>query len=644
MLTMFVTYHYFLGLRNLTVIHEAVELIKKTEENFDINNIPEDDKAVFSMMSSGNSDGVFQFESQGMKNVLTQLKPTSVEDLIAVISLYRPGPMDSIPTYIHNRHNPQSIRYAHPLLENILDVTNGCIVYQEQVMQIFRTLAGYSLGRADIVRRAMSKKKHDVMEREKQIFINGLVDENGNIEVDGCLRRGVDEKTALSIFSQMESFASYAFNKSHAAAYANVAYQTAYLKCHYKKQYMAALLSSVLDNQNKMATYISECQRLGILVLPPHVNESQASFTVTHGNIRFGLTAIRNLGKNFIDALVDERKKSPFVSFYDFCKRMNARGLNSRALESLIKCGALDNLDVNRRQMLSAMKTILEDLEYDRRKNVGGQMSFFEMSDAPVDSPIVIPPMQEFDLMELLYMEKEMAGMYLSGHPIDSYKDFAEATKADSINNILSGEHQSRYHDGATVRLICIVTKNKSQITKSNQMMAFVNVEDRYGSAELIVFPKVLSKYSTSIYIGSVIEVIGTLNFKEDEEPRVIVDKITQLPSADKLQSYAAQKQRASVVNNTQNNVYENISSTSVAFDNSSKDKKLYLRLRNMECTEYLKAKNLLELFSGTTQVVLYLSESNKRLLAPKTLWVSINNTLYSELCRILGKDNVVLK
>ncbi len=487
----------FLGLRNLTVIHDAVEMIKEFEPNFDINNIPEDDKVVFNMMSGGNSDGVFQFESQGMKNVLTQLKPTSIEDLIAVISLYRPGPMDSIPTYINNRHHPSQIKYDHPLLRDILSVTNGCIVYQEQVMQIFRTLAGYSLGRADIVRRAMSKKKHDVMEKEKQIFLYGLVDSEGNVEVDGCLRRGVDEKTALSIFSQMESFASYAFNKSHAAAYATVAYQTAYLKCHYKKQYMAALLSSVLDNQNKMATYISECQRISILVLPPHVNESDSSFTVINGNIRFGLTAIRNLGKNFINALVNERKlNGPFSSFYDFCKRMNSSGLNSRALESLIKCGALDELGANRRQMLSVMKTVMEDLEFERKRNVSGQMSFFEMDEVKSTVSIEIPSMQEFCLMELLYMEKEMAGMYLSGHPIDSYKDFSKAVRADSLNDILNGENNTRYSDSSNVHLVCIVTRNKSQITKSNQMMAFVTVEDRYASAELIVFPKILSQCS----------------------------------------------------------------------------------------------------------------------------------------------------
>ena len=623
----------FLGLRNLTVIKDAVDMIKESEPYFDIDNIEEDDKAVFNMMSMGNSDGVFQFESQGMKNVLIQLKPRSIEDLIAVISLYRPGPMDSIPMYINNRHNPSKIRYEHPLLENILDVTNGCIVYQEQVMQIFRTLAGYSLGRADIVRRAMSKKKHDVMEKEKHIFVHGLVDENGNIEVDGCLRRGVDEKTALSIFSQMESFASYAFNKSHAAAYANVAYQTAYLKCHYKKQYMAALLSSVLDNQNKMATYISECQRLGILVLPPHVNESMSGFSVINGNIRFGLTAIRNLGKNFIDMLVKERANSPFVSFYDFCKRMNSKGLNSRALESLIKCGALDNLGANRRQMLAVMKTVLEDLEYDRRKNVSGQMSFFDMGDTKKDVPIEIPDLQEFELMELLYMEKEMAGMYLSGHPIDSYKDFSQAIGADSISDILQSEDSSRYHDNSKVKLVCIVTKNKTQITKSNQMMAFVTVEDRYANAELIVFPKVLSQFSSSLYVGAVLEVIGTLNFKEDEEPRIVCEKITALPPAQKLQSYVTQNLKAQTKEKTKQQT-----------TNEQKEQKLYLRIDDMQSIKYKKTINMLELFLGTTKVVFYITSEKKQLLAPVSLWVKPNPTMLKELKSYLGEENVVLK
>ncbi len=346
----------FLGLRNLSVIRSAQNMIDQNEPGFRIENIPIDDREVFEMLSAGTTDGVFQFESGGMRNVIMQLRPDNIEDLIAVISLYRPGPMESIPRYLENRHNPAKITYRHPLLKDILSVTNGCIVYQEQVMQIFRTLAGYSLGRADIVRRAMSKKKKEVMAREKEIFIHGLTDESGNVVVEGCVRRGVDEQTAEAIYGEMASFASYAFNKSHAAAYAVVSYQTAWLKCHWPREYMAALLTSVLDNTNKLSVYIAECLRLGIRVLPPHVNESGSGFTVAGKDIRFGLLAIRNLGKGFIDSLVADRDKNGnFVTYFDFCKRMYD-GLNRRSLESLVKCGALDNLGLNRRQMLSGAR------------------------------------------------------------------------------------------------------------------------------------------------------------------------------------------------------------------------------------------------------------------------------------------------
>ncbi|MBQ0098329.1 MAG: DNA polymerase III subunit alpha [Oscillospiraceae bacterium] len=616
----------FLGLRNLTVINDACQQIKKKEPNFAIENIPDNDKDVFKMLSEGNCDGVFQFESQGMKNVLVQLKPESIEDLVAVISLYRPGPMDSIPKYIENRHHPENIKYKHPLLENILNVTNGCIVYQEQVMQIFRTLAGYSLGRADIVRRAMSKKKHSVMEKEKEIFINGLVDENGNIEVEGCLRRGVDKETALSIFAEMESFASYAFNKSHAAAYATVAYQTAYLKCHYKREYMAALLSSVLDNQNKMASYISECKRLNIRVLPPSVNESMSKFTVVNGNIRFGLMAVRNLGKNFINAIIEEREQNgKFLSYYDFCKRLSSHGLNQRSLESLVKCGALDNLGCNRRQMLSVMKSLLTDLEYNRKNTSGGQMSIFDVSDTEIqDTSFSIPIIDEFELTELLSMEKEMTGLYLSGHPLDDYENYANSVKADKICDILNTE-DSNYRDKSSVRLICIVTKNKTQITKSNKMMAFVNVEDRFGTCELIVFPNVLSECSSALYVGSTVEVFGTLNYKDEEEPKIIADKIKALPPADMLKIAKSEKVQK-------------------PDREEQKEKTLYLKLDSLSSEKYKKAENLLSLFHGNTKVVFYIPSESRQLLAPQSLWVSINDTLIERLKYHLGENCVKFK
>ncbi len=618
----------FLGLRNLTVIHDAEMMIRRHEPHFSIDNIDYADKSVYDMISTGSTDGVFQFESGGMKNVLVQLKPNRFEDLIAVISLYRPGPMDSIPTYIRNRHNPSAITYKHPLLEPILNVTNGCIVYQEQVMQIFRALAGYSLGRADIVRRAMSKKKHDVMEREKKIFVEGLVNDNGEVEVEGCLRRGIDRKTALSIYADMESFASYAFNKSHAAAYAAVSYQTAYLKCHYKREYMAALLSSVIDSQNKTALYISECHRLGIAVLPPSVNESDSKFTVSRGNIRFGLSAVRNLGLGFIDELIRERQDKPFSSYYDFCKRMGSRGLNARSLESLIKCGALDNLGPNRRQMLAVMKTVLDDLEYDRRKGAAGQISLFDMGDTPrTESGIVIPPMEEFPLTELLNMEKEMAGMYLSGHPIDEYAPFANSIGADSITEVLDTENGA-YSDRQKVKLVAVVAKNKSQLTKSNKMMAFVEVEDRYGSCEMIVFPNVLEQCGSALYVGAVVEIDGTLSMKEDEEPRVIADKVVALPPAEQLKiSKRTPERPAPQPQNT-----------------GPHEQKLYLKVSSLESREYLKAKNILEIFRGSTKVIFYLSDTKTQMLAPASLWTSVNDTMLGELRYQLGEENVKMK
>ena len=619
----------FLGLRNLTVIRDAEMMIRRREPDFKIENIDYADKAVYDMISTGNTDGVFQFESGGMKNVLAQLKPNRFEDLIAVISLYRPGPMESIPTYIRNRHNPSSVSYKHPALEPILSVTNGCIVYQEQVMQIFRELAGYSLGRADIVRRAMSKKKHDVMEREKQVFIEGLINEKGEIEVEGCLRRGVDRKTALSVFSEMESFASYAFNKSHAAAYAAVSYQTAYLKCHYKREYMAALLSSVIDSQNKTAVYISECHRLNISVLPPNVNESDSKYTVSRGNIRFGLSAVRNLGLAFIDELIRERQGKPFSSYYDFCKRMVSRGLNARSLESLIKCGALDHLGANRRQMLAVMKTVLDDLEYDRRKGAAGQISLFDIGGtSAVDTGIVFPQLEEFPLSELLNMEKEMAGMYLSGHPIDEYARFAEFIGADNISEVLDTEN-GKYRDRQRIRLLAIITKNKSQLTKSNQMMAFVTVEDRYGSCEVIVFPNTLEKCGAALYVGAVTQIEGTLSMKEEEEPRVIAERILLLPPADQLKY--DRPVSAAPESRTPRSVPQG-------------EQKLYLKVRSLESREYFKAKNILEIFRGNTKVVFYLSESKTQMMAPSSLWASLNDTMLDELRYQLGEENVRLK
>lgn len=623
----------FLGLRNLTVIDDAEKLIKHNHPEYNPEDVREDDENVFKMISKGYTEGVFQFESQGMRNVLTQLKPDSVEDLIAVLSLYRPGPMDSIPTYIDCRHNPSHIRYKHPMLKEILEVTYGCIVYQEQVMQIFRTLAGYSLGRADIVRRAMSKKKHAVMEKERNIFIHGITDENGNITVDGCIRREIDEKTANSIYDEMESFASYAFNKSHAAAYASISYKTAWLKCYYPREYMAALLSSVLDNQNKMAVYIGECQRLGIKVLPPDVNESYHGFSVVGGNIRYGLLAIKNLGRQFIDEIITERRYKPYSSFYDFCKRLYGRNMNSRAIESLIKCGAFDTLGANRRQLLAVSKTVLDDLDYESKHNMGGQISFFDLGGEAekTSSEPQIPDMEEFPKNELLHMENEIAGMYLSGHPMDDYTEFSRIIKADRTGEIISND-SGLYFDGKKVSLVCIVSKVKAQLTKNNKMMAFVNIEDRYGSMEAVVFPNVYEKYALYLSDGNAILIRGTLNFKENEEPKLICDSIEKARSNEECKNNsfavnAVQKER----NNSPKPV-------------NTKPSALYLRIDDLNTELYNKAKRVLDIFEGPTPVIFYLTNSGRKVKAPSTMWVTLNDVMIKELKFQLGDKNVAAK
>lgn len=624
----------FLGLRNLTVIDDAEKLIKHNHPEYNPDNIREDDVKVFKMISKGCTEGVFQFESQGMRNVLTQLKPDSIEDLIAVLSLYRPGPMDSIPTYIDCRHNPSHIRYKHPMLKEILEVTYGCIVYQEQVMQIFRTLAGYSLGRADIVRRAMSKKKHAVMEKERNIFIHGLTDENGNIVVDGCVRRGIDEKTANSIYDEMESFASYAFNKSHAAAYASISYKTAWLKCYYPREYMAALLSSVLDNQNKMAVYIGECQRLGIRVLPPDVNESNHGFTVSKNNIRYGMLAIKNLGRQFIDGIIAERRYQPYKSFYDFCKRLYGRNMNSRAIESLIKCGAFDALGANRRQLLAVSKTVLDDLDYESKRNMGGQLSFFDMGGEAekTSSEPQIPNLEEFSKEELLHMENEIAGMYLSGHPMDEYTEFSRIMKADRTGEIISND-SGLYFDGKKVSIVCIVSKVKTQLTKNNKMMAFVNVEDRYGSMEVVVFPNVYEKFAVFLSDGNAVVIRGALNFKENEEPKLICDSIEKARSNDECKS----KGYAPVSEPDYGREPQKMSK-------AAKPSALYLRIDDLNTELYNRAKRVLDIFEGTTPVIFYLTDTNRKVKAPSSMWVSLNDVMIKELKFQLGDKNVVAK
>ena len=608
----------FLGLRNLSVIDHAEKLVRRREAGFSIEAAPEDDRAVFRMLSEGHSEGVFQLESPGMKRLLVQAQPACVEDLIAIISLYRPGPMQFIPQYLESRKNPESVHYRHPLLRPILEPTGGCIIYQEQVMQIFRDLAGYSLGRADIVRRAMAKKKHDVLEREREVFLHGQQREDGTWEVDGCLRRGVDQQTALELFKEIESFASYAFNKPHAAGYAVVAYQTAYLKCHYPCEYMAALLSSVLGQTGKVAEYIEECGRLGISVLPPHVNYSDMGFTVVGKSIRFGLLAVKNLGRNVIARMVEERwGGGEFTSFYNFCKRMAGRDLNRRAIESLVKCGALDGLGNNRREMLLAVERVLDSLEADKRRNVEGQMGFF---DAPGSAQGGEPPLEkteDFSAADKLNMEKEVTGMYLSGHPMAAYAGLYQEGGYARMDEILqsAGERETgRYQDGQWVTLLGMVVGVRKKATKNNAQMAFVSLEDMYGAITALVFPKVLEQYGSLLYEGAVVEVQGKLSFTEDKAPELVCQSLGKPADPVSVKAPAGKPVRPG----------------------------LYLRLSSQRDPRYDKAMRYIAVFDGgATDLYLTFQDTGKLLRAPAKFRVEINRPLLRALKELLGAENV---
>ena len=594
----------FLGLRTLTVINDCVKMVQRKNPQFDIEKIDFNDLNVYSLFTSGKTDGVFQCESSGMRSVFMRLKPTNIEDIIAVISLYRPGPMDSIDSYIQNRHNPDNIRYKTPMLKGILDVTYGCMVYQEQVMQIFRSLAGYSLGRADIVRRAMSKKKHKVLEDERAFFC------------DGCAKNGISNEVANEIFDDMSSFASYAFNKSHAAAYAVVAYRTAYLKYYYPSEFMAALLTSVLDNSDKVAGYIDDCKRNGIKILPPNVNFSFKHFTVANDNkksIMFGLLAIKNLGHDFIDTIIGEREKNgEFTSFYSFCKRVHGKGFNRRSVESLIKSGALDGLGSNRNEMLINLPFIIDELDDDRRRNVQGQIGFFDMINEGVSSEYVMKPTAEFRTKELLMMEKETTGLYISSHPMEQYADLSDELKCDKIGNIINAESDfnSPYVDTASVKIMGIISSITRKQTKKGESMAFINIEDVGGTIEVIVFPKLLAKYMNKINNGVAVVVGGRLSMREEENPKIILDF---LETADN------------------------------AKDNRSKKHGLFIRVENNQSAIYQTCLDIINNKATIGEVPLYFYFASTKQYFPCKK-IAINDNLITELKGIAGEHNVIFQ
>ena len=615
----------FLGLRTLTVIHDTEMAVRRTKNpDFRVANIDYDDPATYEMLTRGETEGIFQLESTGMTQVLMSMRPKNLEDVIALISLYRPGPMDSIPTYLRNRKDPSKVVYQTPQMAHIVDVTNGVVIYQEQVMQICRELAGFSFGQADNVRRAMSKKKLKVMEAEREHFVHGCT-EPGK-ECAGCVKNGIPESVANQIYDDMISFASYAFNKSHAACYAYVAFQTAYLKCHYPHEFMAALLTSVLDNTAKVIEYTSECQRIGIKVLPPDINVSRGGFTVDGESIRFGLNAVKSVGRNLIDAVVKDRKNRPYRGLYDFCKRLHGNELNRRALENLVKAGAFDALEPTRRGMIDSAEGVLKSVETDARQNLEGQMDLFGMMGGEEEQAATdykIPNTPEYPASELLKMEKEVSGLYLSGHPLDAYRPQIRQISTCTIAD-LQGEEARRF-DNQNVTILCTVVKNKIMTTKSNTLMAFTTVEDLTGTMELLIFPRVLAECRAALQENAVVVANGRVSVKEEEAARLIVEGVQPIESYDPSKSFG--KNRVEKVRR------ETSGGETTGY---------FLTVPSRQCPEMHRVENLLcNIFDGgTVKVYFCFADTGQKALA-RHMAVKDDPLLRAELERILGKEHV---
>ena len=531
----------FLGLRNLTTIRDALKMIEDNHGvKIDFSALDYDDPKVYEAIAKGNTQGIFQLEAAGMTSFMKNLKPDCFEDVVAGISLYRPGPMSSIPVYIENKKHPDNIKYIHDSLEPILGVTYGCMVYQEQVMQIVRDLGGYSYGRSDLVRRAMSKKKMDVMLQEKEYFINGKLDDDGNVEIAGCIRNGVPREAAEEIFNSMVSFAEYAFNKSHAAAYAVVAYETGYLKVHYPVEYMAALMTSVMGDAKSISSYMRNCTEMGIEVLPPDINSSGKKFTVEDGKIRFGLLGIKNVGEQVIDAIIEAREdKGPFKDIFAFIEDVDIHRINKKAVESMIKAGALDSLSENRAAMLGVYESLIESAQSNARNTIEGQMSLFQIAAEAMEESRamnILPDVKNFEKSVLMALEKEMLGVYISDHPLREFEDkirkyvsLTSADLADVLENEENGTVSDKVKDGMKARMAGILSSKKTLITKSGKMMAFVDLEDMYGPVEVVVFPNVYEKSAHLLADDAIIGVSGTVNFKEGEMPKLLAENVVDM-------------------------------------------------------------------------------------------------------------------
>ncbi len=603
----------FLGLRTLTVIKDALHLI---ETNYgvkiDFSTSTYEDPKVYETISKGDTLGLFQLESAGMIQFMKELKPNCFEDIIAGISLYRPGPMDSIPKYIEYKNKPEKIQYKHKKLEPILNVTYGCMVYQEQVMQVVRDLAGYSYGRSDLVRRAMGKKKMDVMEEERRHFVHGKTDEAGNVEITGCIRNGVPEAIANEIFNEMIEFAKYAFNKSHAAAYAVLAYQTGYLKAYYPVEFMAALMTSIMGNTSKVGQYIQDCKRMSIEVLQPNINSSYSKFTVEDNKIRFGLAAVKNVGVSMIEAIVKARQeKGEFISFFDFCQKVESKDINKRAVESLIKCGAFDCLGIYRSQLLAIYEKVLEGVTHDRKRNIQGQIGFFDVEDETTISlkEDLLPDIKEFEDKIKLSMEKEVIGLYISGHPLSEFEK--ELTKyvtvySNDLVELVDHPEESKLRDGQRVIIGGMLIEKVTKTTRNNQLMAFITLEDLFGTIECIIFPKTFTQYMRYIEEDVSLILEGTLNVKEEETPKILVNRIKPLVKE--------------VLN---------------------KIKIIIKEEKNLVLLD--KIKPTLRQYNGNVPVYIFLEERNKTIRAKRDLWVRLDNTLLDQLKYVFGEECIII-
>ena len=605
----------FLGLRNLTVIRDTEKQIQKVNPGFLMDKIPDDDPETFKMLTEGKTQGVFQLESAGMTGVCVNMKASSIEDITAIVALYRPGPMDSIPRFIANKLDHRKVTYKTPLLEPILKVTYGCIVYQEQVIEIFRSLGGYTMGQADNIRRAISKKKMKVIEAERKVFVYGDPEQG----ITGCIGHGVSEQVAQSIYDEIVDFANYAFNKAHAVCYAVVAYQTAYLKCHYPRQYMAALMTSVLDSATKISGYIAECKEMGIPVLPPDINHSEDQFTVEGDAIRFGLGAVKNVGRGLIRSMVRKRTEGGlFKSLEDFIERMGEGELNKRAVENFIKCGAADCFGYHRSELLAVYDSMMDSIASSRKKNLDGQMGLFSMleeEDCAVQIPI--PKLKELQKPDLLAMEKETTGIYISGHPMDDYRPYLRNTHVVHIGKLM--EEESRLEDDQIVSVAGIVQSVKMKTTRNNSMMAYVTVEDDTAAIEMLAFSNVLSQFGGYLRENSPVVVTGRLSLRDDKEPQIVINR------ARPISDYANEK------------IAPEEPVQKPAQPNSGT---LYLRLPGEDQKLYPKIRAMLNMFPGESSVVVYFADTKQR----RGTRCVLMDSLLRELKNVLGEGNVVLK